>query len=31
MRISTLSERSGVTVASIKFYLREGLLFPGVS
>ena len=31
MRISALSERSGVTVASIKFYLREGLLFPGVS
>ncbi|MDP9027377.1 MAG: MerR family transcriptional regulator [Actinomycetota bacterium] len=31
MRISALSAESGVTVASIKFYLREGLLFPGIS
>ncbi|MEO7721086.1 MAG: MerR family transcriptional regulator [Pseudolysinimonas sp.] len=29
MKISALSERSGVTIASIKFYLREGLLFAG--
>jgi len=29
MRISTLSEESGVSVASIKYYLREGLLFAG--
>ena len=29
MRISTLSQQSGVSVASIKFYLREGLLFAG--
>ena len=29
MRISTLSEATGVSVATIKFYLREGLLFPG--
>jgi DNA-binding transcriptional MerR regulator len=29
MKISALSEQSGVTVASIKFYLREGLLFAG--
>ena len=29
MRISTLSEESGVSVASIKYYLREGLLFSG--
>lgn len=27
--MQTLSERSGVSVASIKFYLREGLLPPG--
>ena len=31
MRISALSEQSDVTVASIKFYLREGLLFAGES
>jgi DNA-binding transcriptional MerR regulator len=31
MKISALSEQSGVTVASIKFYLREGLLFAGVA
>lgn len=30
MRISDLSEASGVPVATIKFYLREGLLPPGV-
>lgn len=29
MKISGLSERSGVTIASIKYYLREGLLFAG--
>ncbi|MFE1594692.1 MerR family transcriptional regulator [Nocardia sp. NPDC058705] len=30
MRISELSERSGIAVATIKYYLREGLLPPGV-
>jgi DNA-binding transcriptional MerR regulator len=29
MRISELSETSGVPVPTIKFYLREGLLHPG--
>ena len=29
MRISQLAERTGLTVATIKFYLREGLLHPG--
>ncbi|MCM3687001.1 MerR family transcriptional regulator [Kocuria rosea] len=29
MRISSLAERSGVPVATIKYYLREGLLPPG--
>lgn len=29
MRISELSERSGVPVATVKYYLREGLLEPG--
>lgn len=29
MWMSELSQRSGVTVATIKFYLREGLLPPG--
>lgn len=29
MRIAELSERSGVTVPTIKFYLREKLLHPG--
>lgn len=29
MRISELSQRSGVSVASIKYYLREGLLAGG--
>jgi len=31
MKISALSDQSDVTVASIKFYLREGLLFAGES
>ncbi|RFA14995.1 hypothetical protein B7R22_07625 [Subtercola boreus] len=30
MRISQLSEKSGVPVATIKYYLREGLLHDGV-
>lgn len=30
MRISGLAERTGVPVASVKYYLREGLLHPGV-
>ncbi len=29
MRISELVERSGVPLATIKYYLREGLLMPG--
>ena len=29
MRISELSARSGITVPTIKFYLRDGLLAPG--
>lgn len=29
MRISEFSSRSGVSIATIKFYLREGLLPPG--
>jgi DNA-binding transcriptional MerR regulator len=29
MRIAELSSRSGTSVASIKYYLREGLLAPG--
>ncbi|MFD9394701.1 MerR family transcriptional regulator [Streptomyces sp. NPDC060000] len=29
MRLSGLSERSGVSTATIKYYLREGLLPPG--
>lgn len=29
MRISELSERSGVTIPTLKYYLREGLLHPG--
>jgi DNA-binding transcriptional MerR regulator len=29
VKISELAERSGVTVATIKYYLREGLLPPG--
>jgi DNA-binding transcriptional MerR regulator len=31
MKISELSERSGVPVPTIKFYIREGLLPPGES
>lgn len=30
MRISALAEAAGLPVATVKFYLREGLLFPGV-
>lgn len=30
MRISELSRHSGVTVATIKYYIREGLLPPGI-
>ena len=29
MRLAELSERSGVSTATIKYYLREGLLSPG--
>lgn len=29
MRLSELSERSGVSTATIKYYLREQLLPPG--
>jgi len=29
MRVSELVERTGVPLASIKYYLREGLLMPG--
>ncbi|CAA9274079.1 MAG: Regulatory protein MerR, partial [uncultured Actinomycetospora sp.] len=29
MRVAELSRRTGVSVASIKYYLREGLLPPG--
>lgn len=31
MRMAELSERSGVPVATLKYYLREGLLPPGES
>jgi len=31
MRISELAERAGLSVATVKFYLREGLLMPGHS
>ena len=31
MRVSELSEATGVSVATIKYYLREGLLPPGES
>lgn len=31
MKVSELRDRSGVTIASIKFYLREGLLFAGTA
>ncbi|MFZ2965292.1 MAG: MerR family transcriptional regulator [Rhodoglobus sp.] len=30
MRVSELVERSGMPLATIKFYLREGLLMPGM-
>jgi len=30
MRLAELSERSGVSTATIKYYLREGLLAPGL-
>ncbi|MER5744735.1 MerR family transcriptional regulator [Streptomyces sp. NPDC059913] len=30
MRLSELSERSGVSTATIKYYLREGLVHPGL-
>ncbi len=29
MKISELSERTGVSIPTLKFYLREGLLRPG--
>ena len=29
MRISELASRSGVPPATVKYYLREGLLHPG--
>lgn len=29
MRLAELSRRSGVSTATIKYYLREGLLPPG--
>lgn len=31
MRISALVERTGVPLATVKYYLREGLLPPGIS
>ncbi|MEU5842470.1 MerR family transcriptional regulator [Rhodococcus sp. NPDC047139] len=31
MRISELAERSGVPLPTVKYYLREGLLIPGVA
>jgi len=31
MRISELAERAGLSVATVKYYLREGLLMPGQS
>lgn len=31
MRISALAEAAGLPVATVKFYLREGLLQPGVA
>lgn len=30
MRISELARRGGVTVATVKYYLREGLVSPGI-
>src|SRR5205823_11902088 len=29
MRIAELSQRSGVPIPTIKYYMREGLLYPG--
>ncbi|WKK71495.1 MerR family DNA-binding transcriptional regulator [Rathayibacter oskolensis] len=29
MRISELSDVSGISVATIKYYIREGILAPG--
>ncbi len=29
MRISELAARTGVPLATVKYYLREGLLMPG--
>lgn len=31
MRVSELVERTGVPLATVKFYLREGLLMPGAT
>ncbi|MEO6996645.1 MAG: MerR family transcriptional regulator [Terracoccus sp.] len=31
MKVSELAARSGVTIASVKYYIRVGLLHPGVS
>jgi DNA-binding transcriptional MerR regulator len=31
VRISALAERTGVPLATVKYYLREGLLQPGIS
>ena len=31
MRISALAAATGLSVATVKFYLREGLLHPGVA
>ena len=31
MRISALASTTGLSVATVKFYLREGLLHPGVA
>jgi DNA-binding transcriptional MerR regulator len=31
MRISELTRRTGVTVATIKYYIREGLMHPGTA
>ncbi|WP_374969973.1 MerR family transcriptional regulator [Terrabacter sp. BE26] len=31
MKISELSERTGVSIATLKYYLREGLLHPGAA
>ena len=31
MRISALAQATGLPVATVKYYLREGLLHPGVA